>query len=95
MIDDEMDLFRKELGDVDPIKAPDRATQKQAREVTPGLLERREAAVTEKQVDPNFLSDEHFPRLDPHEPIGFRRDGMQHGVYRKLRLGRLRNRCAA
>lgn len=87
MNDDEFDLFRKEIGEVDPLKPSNRASVKAVKEVTPGLLERRGAAVEERVPDANFLSAEHIPQVNPYDPIGFRRDGVQHGVYRKLRLG--------
>lgn len=50
---------------------------------------RREAAAAEAEGEnlTDYLSDERVELVDPHEPLAFCRPGVQHGVYRKLRLG--------
>jgi DNA-nicking Smr family endonuclease len=49
---------------------------------------RREAAVTDRHADPNTLSDREVPPLDPWYVLEFKRAGVQHGVFRKLKQGR-------
>ncbi|MFT1644394.1 Smr/MutS family protein, partial [Vibrio cholerae] len=37
---------------------------------------------------PEALSIDHAPKLKPHDMLEYKRDGVQDGVYRKLRLGK-------
>ena len=87
MNEDDEQLFRDAYSDVDPLKATSvKASVKVAAKPTPGTLHRREAA-QQLDSDPNTLSDEHIPCVLPYDPISYRRDGVQHGVFKKLRLG--------
>ncbi|MBB6520635.1 DNA endonuclease SmrA [Pseudoteredinibacter isoporae] len=88
MSDDE-DFFRQSMADVQPIKQPKRVNLKSSKTQSPGLEHRKKAAVEEMpshQGDP--LSDECIEPIDPLEIIGFQRPGVQHGVYKNLRLGK-------
>ncbi len=49
---------------------------------------RRQAATAELAKDKNFLSGEYVEPVDPLAIIEFKRDGVQTGVYRNLRLGK-------
>lgn len=82
------ELFRKEMGDVQPIKAKRRVPLAADSGHPEALARRRQAAVTEAEKDSNFLAGEHIPPVDPHDFLEFKRPGVQHGVYRKLRLGK-------
>lgn len=86
--DDELALFLEEMADVTPKAKTDKADIKASKVATPGEEERRTAAVTEQEQDSNYLSTEHVDRLDPFDTLSFRREGVQHGVFKKLRLGR-------
>jgi DNA-nicking Smr family endonuclease len=79
--------FLEEMKDVAPIRRPDRADVQPARELTPGHLMRQRAAVMEPQRDLNPLTSEHVEMLGPHDELSFKRDGVQNGVFKKLRLG--------
>ncbi|GGY53402.1 hypothetical protein GCM10011297_27790 [Bacterioplanes sanyensis] len=50
---------------------------------------RQQAAVSENQGhDPNHLRLSEVERVGPHDIIGYKRPGIQDGVFRKLRLGK-------
>lgn len=86
---DDWALFEREMRDVQPIKSEPKVPlgRQDAPEVT--LAQRREAAVKAAVgADENFLSGEYVPPLDPHDVLDFKRDGVQNGVYRNLRLGK-------
>lgn len=87
MSDRDENLFRSEIGDVRPIGKPDRISRRPA---PPGPAEAaRRAAAMANRRDPNPLSTpEHIQQIDPHDLVGRKKDGVQEGVYRKLRLGK-------
>ena len=87
---DEFDEFMKEVGDVQPLKQVKKANIKKEQEVTPGLLARKQAAVSELPVDTNFLTSEtdFIDFVLPNDPLGYKKDGVQEGVYKKLRQGK-------
>ncbi len=88
--EDEQKLFLEEMADVTPAPKTDRVDLKASKEVTPGELERRQAATAECAKDGNNLSTEYIEMLDPFAVLAFRRDGVQNGVFRKLKQGRYR-----
>ncbi len=81
--------FRDLVGDVKPI-AVDRTTdQRPAASHSPGLAARRAAAQAESKSDNNFLSSaEYIPPVKPWDELSYKRDGVQHGVFKNLRLGK-------
>lgn len=87
----EDELFRQEMGDVAPIEAKAKIAIKKQRTGTDQttLEARRKAAVSlENKADPNFLRASEVKQVGAHDVIGFKRPGIQDGVYRKLRLGK-------
>lgn len=84
---DEMALFLAEMSGIAPLT---QNSVRQPREVphADALLARRSAAEQESDLDPDFLSMEYVELRDPHDILEFKRDGVQEGVYKKLRLGR-------
>ncbi len=84
---DERRQFLEEMADVQPIRKPNRAEVAASRELTPGHLERRRAAVLEATPDRNPLTATEVQWLGPNDEISYRRPGIQNGVFRKLRLG--------
>ncbi|PID44447.1 MAG: DNA endonuclease SmrA [Proteobacteria bacterium] len=81
--------FMEEMGDVRPIKPQQRAEVGKKNRLTPGHEVRREAAVTFGKLEQNPLTDsEHIEMLGPDDPLDYKKDGVQHGVYKKLRLGK-------
>lgn len=84
MTDD--DLFAQEMGGVKPLKQ-DKVILEKKPEVTPGQVVRRSLAeVFRPNADP--LSSDNVPQLKASDILEYRRDGVQHGVYKKLRMGK-------
>lgn len=82
------DLFLEEMGDVQPLKAPKKVLLKKTDNSEISKRARREAAIKELSADKNHLSDGYVEILDPYYPLEFRRDGVQTGVFRKLKQGK-------
>lgn len=79
--------FLEAMEDVRPIKRPNRADVRHASDVTPGHLERQKAAVEQPLVDANPLTGSDAQPLGARDELTYQRPGIQHGVYKKLRLG--------
>jgi len=78
--------FIQEMSDVEPLKQT-QVTLKKMTEDTPGHVVRRSLAVENKTlVDP--LMSAGILNLKSNDILAFRSDGVQHGVYKKLRMGR-------
>ena len=90
MSDEPDDLFLTEMSDVVPLKREPRVsrTARAPGGGDPSLSERRRAAVEGKQVDRNTLTEEGIEPLDPWLVLDYKRPGVQHGVFRKLKQGR-------
>lgn len=82
------DLFLQEMGDVKPIKVEKRVALKRDARSELASQARREAAVREMGADKNHLATDYVEMLDPYFPLEFKRSGIQHGVYRKLKQGK-------
>lgn len=79
------ELFLQELEGVKPLKTDSAHVVKKAVE-TPGKRVRRKlAAGSHLQADPLASSD--VPPLKSNDVLEFKRPGIQHGVFRKFRLG--------
>ena len=89
MVENDSELFRKFIGDVEPLKHSIQE-QKQARDHnTPGLVERRRAAQETDDKVGNYLArQEYISMVKPWDLLSFKRDGVQHGVFRQLKQGR-------
>jgi len=80
------DSFSDEMKDVKPIQQNKAINVKRDPE-TPGKKVRRRFAVANKlTTDP--LSSVEVPMLKSNDILEYKRDGVQHGVYKKLRMGR-------
>ena len=89
MSQDDFELFKKELSDVQRLKN-DRVNLHQSKE-GPSIAQqaRREAALGRKpNVDPNYLSTDFVEPVQPNDWLEYKKDGVQEGVYKKLRLGK-------
>ncbi|TOG46628.1 DNA endonuclease SmrA [Vibrio parahaemolyticus] len=85
--DDDFELFQQMMGDVKPINQ-DTAEHKKVHQVTDAHIAKREAAIWLTEDDPEYLSLDHAEMLKPDDFVEFKRDGVQDGVFRKLRLGK-------
>lgn len=79
--------FLEEMQDVRRIRKPNRADIKVPRELTPGHLERQRAALDQPLKDRNPLTSDAVDPLTAQDVLSWQRPGVQHGVFRKLRLG--------
>jgi DNA-nicking Smr family endonuclease len=81
-------LFLAEMDGVAPLAESHLRVRAESPEA-PSLaqLARRQAAANSAK-DNNTLTLGEVPSVDPFDEIAFKRDGVQTGVYRKLRLGR-------
>lgn len=84
---DERLAFLEEMKDVQRIRKPNRAEVSVPKELTPGHLERQRAAVEKPVRDLNPLTSDMVEPLTAHDILSWQRPGVQHGVFRKLRLG--------
>lgn len=84
----EDDHFLRAMSDVRPLKGRPKVAPRKVQKTTPGVVQRRQAAVAGEARDGNFLATHDIPLVAPHDVIGFVRPGVQHGVYGKLRRGR-------
>jgi len=84
--DNDESLFEQEMQGVKRLRFNSARDRKVASE-TPGKRVRRQLAQTQQcSADP--LSSAHVPMLKSNDVLAFRRDGVQLGVYKKLRMGR-------
>ncbi|AVJ57067.1 DNA endonuclease SmrA [Idiomarina sp. OT37-5b] len=86
--DEEFELFRQEMNDVTPLVGDEVADIRTAFEPTLAQKERRRAAEAEEQENVNFLSTEYVELVEPDEVIEYQRDGVQTGVFKRLKQGR-------
>ncbi|WP_193162797.1 DNA endonuclease SmrA [Microbulbifer hainanensis] len=85
------DIFQDALGQLGDVKPLVRERQVAlAKDADTGLNQRarREAATAETAAELNPLTGEGVDPVDPWDPLEFKRDGVQNGVYRNLRLGK-------
>ncbi len=81
-------LFEQEMQDVRPLPTDNRVPRIKKPDADAALQARR-AAATANHADPNPLTiPDTVEPVDPHDILGMKKDGVQEGVYRKLRLGK-------
>jgi len=82
------DFFLQQMKGVKPIKVEAKVDLVKSASAEEALANRRKAAIAEFEKEKNFLSGEYVEPVDPLAIIEFKRDGVQNGVYRNLRLGK-------
>ncbi len=85
---EESDLFQQMMGDVTPIHQDTAELKRPAHQLTDAHLARRQAAMWLSEDQPDYLSIDYAPMIKPDDVIAFKKDGIQEGVFRKLRLGK-------
>ncbi|MBV1883051.1 MAG: DNA endonuclease SmrA [Pseudomonadales bacterium] len=88
MTDDEFEQFKKETSDIVPIKQTHVQRIVTSKKPTDAQIARQLSASTDPKIDNNTLSSDYVDMIDPHDIIHFKKEGVQEGVYRKLRLGK-------
>lgn len=82
------DSFSDFLDGVKPLSKPDTVPTQHRQLAKEQALARQQAASATGEQGESPLSDEQEIELvDPHDMLSFQRPGVQHGVFRKLRLG--------
>lgn len=85
----EMEEFLTEMADVKPMaKSDTRSSLHKPMSPTEAQLARRQSAQAEQTSQGKGLSDHGLVLIAPEDPIEFVRPGVQHGVYKNLRLGK-------
>lgn len=86
------DLFREAMSDVVPLAHKRVVPEAERPEPTPAQIERREAAEGRRPgpeaEDPNFLTLGEVTPLHPRDTLAWKKDGVQHAVFAKLKAGR-------
>lgn len=88
MSEQEVDLFFQEMADVIPLDPPAKIAVKSSHPVTPGQQYRRQKAQYSQQDINGPLSLVLRRPLAADAWITYKRDGIQTGVYKNLRLGK-------
>ncbi|WP_413111928.1 DNA endonuclease SmrA [Thaumasiovibrio sp. DFM-14] len=86
-INDEMALFKEMMADVAPI-SQDKVQQEKKHRVTDAQRARQAAAQTLSESTPEYLSINYANMVKPDDHLAFKRDGVQEGVFKKMRLGK-------
>jgi DNA-nicking Smr family endonuclease len=88
-MNDTDDSFIQEMQDVKPLQVPARVAIRKG-DINLASQEARRIAAANPVVkrDPNYLHTTDVKRIGPHDIVGFKRPGIQDGVFRKLRLGK-------
>ncbi|WP_148253978.1 DNA endonuclease SmrA [Aidingimonas lacisalsi] len=88
MKQDDLD-FQREMSDVQPLfQGRDKADLSSSKPAAPSPAQIARRANAEHAVDEdNYLSDDFVELVGSHDPLEFRRDGIQIGVFDRLRHG--------
>lgn len=88
MSDEELDFFKREMADVQPLKRKEQRIPRPGDASSrPGQLYRREAAQRSLTTDESLLPTVFVDPVRPEAVISFKRDGIQNGVFRRLQKG--------
>lgn len=80
--------FRSAIGDVVPLASDKRVDLKTDTVPDDVLQQRRRAATEEVALPQEGLSGDYVKLIDPHDILEFKRPGIQHGVFKNLRMGK-------
>lgn len=94
--DEEKELFRKAVGDVVPLSRDNKSADLDPKRIKKVLSETTSALKSQEYSGQSSAPDRHnqlaghefISPVDPLEILAFKHDGVQHGVYRKLKLGK-------
>ena len=91
MKDEDRKLFRELMGGVKLHQSSDRVNLQKTRD-SKSIHKARQRAVHftgQQQEEGPLTSLDYIDRIDPYEVISFRRDGLQHSIFKNLRLGKM------
>lgn len=81
------DDFLQAMSDVTPIAQDNRVINLAPNTITLAQHLKRQALEKQQQQGGNYLSVEKVDPIDPHDFLDYKKDGVQEGVHKKLRLG--------
>ena len=81
------DDFMAAMGDVKPLKQ-DSVMLKKPDDLNDESLQRRKLLAEYEAIKEDALSSVAMNMLAPHDIVGFKKPGVQHAVFKKLRLGK-------
>ena len=82
-------LFRDFVGDVEPVKTEPQVVGAKQPSTALGMAERRKAAETGVERSGNYLArSDYVAPVKPWDILSWKRDGVQHGVFKNLRQGK-------
>ncbi|WP_087019324.1 DNA endonuclease SmrA [Thaumasiovibrio subtropicus] len=84
---DDLDLFRSMMADITPLEQ-DQVQQQKKHQTTDAHRERQKAAQSLAESNTDYLSLDYANMVKPDDFLAFKRDGVQEGVFRKMRLGK-------
>lgn len=87
MSDDESTLFFEEMAGVVPLKGDVKALNRQPKALTAEQIQRRDALEREAYFACMPLVLSSIPIIAPDAVVSFKREGVQGGVFKRLRLG--------
>jgi DNA-nicking Smr family endonuclease len=87
VLKDGLDEFLNELKDVKPIVQTDTLPTAQHKSTLAQQL-KRQAIEACHNLENNYLSVDKVEPVDPYDHISFKQNGVQQGVFKKLRLGK-------
>ncbi len=83
------ELFLQEMQGVKPLQAKNKVVLAKGNLDKKNVFARRLAAEKHAEIEASgFSTMIEAPRVGPQDSLGFKRPGIQEGIYRKLRLGR-------
>ena len=85
---DDDTLFSSLMDDVTPIKNNDTVSYHGPSNTTLAQQEKRRAAQRENDLEQNNLTEQAIDLLAPDDFLSFKKDGVQQGVFKNLRLGK-------
>jgi len=85
---DDLEHFFQSMADVTPIKTDKRVSLNKESVSAETLRARRDSATSENTQAEDRLSGDYVGKVEPNAVLAFQRPGIQHGVFRNLRLGK-------
>ena len=85
---DDINDFYKAMSDVKPLQSKPRVSLTKSRTSAQQASARKANAEEGKAALSNELSGEYLEQIDPNAILSYQKPGVQHGVFRNLRLGK-------
>ena len=85
---DDFSEFKAAMNGVKPLKVDARVDLKKNKQDSESIQLRRQAATAIVEKDANYLSDDYVEMVKPQDILSYRANGLQDGVFRKLRQGK-------